>query len=162
MSILKHTFNVDASIVGIMYLQILNLCQKNITQIPSEMGQFVHLQWLCLSFNDLIEIKFLTHLVNLKTLILSHNKITKIPYDIKQLVNLETLALSFNKIKVIPREIGQLINLETLNLSYNKIKVIPTQIIQLVNLEKLSLYRNQIMKVSLEISNGLQNCIISI
>ena len=66
--------------------------------------------------------------VNLKTLDLSWNQIKKIPHEMGLLVNLEYLLLGNNQIKEIPKEITQLVKLQRLLLHENKIKIIPQMI----------------------------------
>ena len=73
-------------------------------------------------------------LIGLQLLDLSNNQIKEIPKEIGNLINLDGLFLSNNQIKEIPKEIGNLINLGYLYLSNNQIKEIPKEVSKLKNL----------------------------
>jgi len=55
--------------IGVINLQELNLCDKELTELPKEIGQLTNLQELYLCFNDLTELpKEIVNLTNLETL----------------------------------------------------------------------------------------------
>ena len=131
---------------------LLNLSSKQITSIPTEIGQLSNLESLTLNSNQLTSIPLgITQLSNLEYLSLENNAIHTIPLEIKELTHLEHLNLGFNNITTIPIEIEQLSNLKDLILSVNAIQTIPIEIGQLSNLTHLSLGGNAIQTIPIEI-----------
>jgi len=77
----------------------LDLSNKNLTHIPSEIKQ----------------------LINLEYLFLQDNQLTEICPEIGQLINLQYLELQSNRLTTICPQIAQLVNLKTINLNDNYI-----------------------------------------
>ena len=87
------------SLIDLYNLQELNLADKQLSEIPTEIG----------------------NLTNLQSLYLSGNQLSEIPTEIGNLTNLQNLDLSGNQLTELPREIGNLTNLEYLYLYYNQL-----------------------------------------
>lgn len=77
-------------------------------------------------------------------LVLSKNKLSKFPDEIRKLTNLQYLDLSKNKITEIPPWIGELKDLQFLILSKNKIDSLPPQLGDLENLKYLIINRSDL------------------
>ena len=91
-----------------MNITILDISRRNLTNLPSSIG----------------------NLENLVYLFLRGNKITSIPPQIGKLTNLITLDLSENRITELPSSIGNLKNLLRLYLRYNpNLRIIPRSLI---------------------------------
>ena len=103
----------------------LDLSNKNITEIPSEISYLKKLRHIDLSNNHIKNFTELTKLPNLVILNLDKNLISEIPKSINILKNLEILNLDKNMIKDIPMEIGTMYNLRILSLVDNPIEKIP-------------------------------------
>jgi internalin A len=132
----------------------INLSNKGITAIPTEIEKLTNLQYLNFSGNQLTVIPIeIEKLIDLQKLYLYNNQITTIPTEIKNLINLQELDLINNQITTIPTEIENLINLQKLFLNNNQITTIPTEIENLINLQKLFLNNNQITTIPTEIEN---------
>jgi len=85
----------------------LFLFNKQLTEIPKEIGNLINLKSLYLNSNQLTKIpKEIGNLINLKELSLSNNKLTEIPKEIGNLTNLEALWLYKNQLTKIPKEVG--------------------------------------------------------
>jgi small GTP-binding protein len=123
----------------------LNLSGKELTVLPSEIGQLTKLTQLDLTNNRLSALPpQIYQLTNLTLLSLRGNRLSALPSDIGQLTNLTQLFLSNNQLSVLPPEIGQLTKLTQLSLTCNQLSALPPQIYQLTNLTQLHLKDNQL------------------
>ena len=133
--ILKEKLKIEEDLYKIYLSEKLYLRNKQLTEIPKEIGFLTNLHFLYLNWNKLTEIpKEIGGLKNLKHLYLNNNLLTEIPKEIGQLKNLQILALDSNLLKTIPKEIGELKNLQLLNLKNNPLTTIPEEIRNLDNL----------------------------
>ncbi len=122
----------------------LDLSYLNLTEIPSEINELIHLNTIILNFNKITEIKNLDALVNLSSLDLFSNQITEIK-NLDALVNLSSLDLRANQITEI-KNLDALVNLSSLDLRANKITEIKN-LDALVNLSSLDLRANKITEI---------------
>jgi len=130
----------------------LDLRNRALSEIPSEITQFTNLQVLDLSGNELTSLpSAIGSLKNLKTLKLSENQFTNVPYAVCKLKNLKELYLNGNKISKISNEINCLINLEKLFLQNNEIISLSKEIKNLKSLRYLYLYANKLSALPDEI-----------
>ena len=121
----------------------LDLSNKDIKILPSEIGDLPHLENLNLSYNYLKELPpEIGKLTKLQTLLLTKNEINELPFEIGNLSNLTLFDISHNKITYIPSEIGHLENLKSLDASYCKLKKLPIEFINLLSLKELFLEEN--------------------
>lgn len=86
-----------------------------------------------------------------KQLILSGQKLKKIPKEVFELYNLELLDVSRNKIETFPVELIKLKKLEEIDLSNNKIEALPEEIREMKRMRKMDLTRNKIWKLPKEL-----------
>ncbi|MGR0482322.1 MAG: COR domain-containing protein [Candidatus Electronema sp. V4] len=119
----------EAAASGATYL---NLWGNNLTTLPSELFQLIHLTELHLDNNRLSVLPSeLFQLRNLTELSLSRNQLTNLSSEIGQLRNLTALNLSYNSLKTLPSEISQLSKLRELNFEGNFLKFPPPEIIRM-------------------------------
>jgi internalin A len=150
----KGIKTVPSEISQLTYLKRLFLANNQITEFPEVITKLFSLEDLSLSNNQICEIPdAISQLVNLKELSLWGNKISKISEAIAQLTNLEDIDLSWAKLTLIPHAITQISSLKRLHLGNNKIHEIPCEISQLVNLRLLYLYSNEIHEIPTSIAN---------
>jgi len=121
----------------------LYLSNKDIMNLPPEIGKLTSLTYLDLSYNQLKKLPAeISKLVNLKSLLLHRNELEELPVQIGKLANLNLLDLSHNKLSTIPEEIGNLSKLKVFDLSYNNMLRLPGEFINLISLKELYLEKN--------------------
>ncbi|KAI3455543.1 hypothetical protein Pfo_012206 [Paulownia fortunei] len=110
---------LPSDIIDCTCLRVLSLCECGLQEIPIYMENLIHLRYLDLTGNRLIE---------------------QVPQTICKLYILETLYLSYCGLKEVRREIGNLIHLRHLDLSWNGyVKELPEAICNLHDLRTLDL-----------------------
>ncbi|HON18068.1 MAG TPA: leucine-rich repeat domain-containing protein [Salinivirgaceae bacterium] len=121
----------------------LDLSNREIREIPNEVGELIDLEHLDLSYNYIERIPpEIGKLTNLKSLLLLKNEIRQIPPEIGNLKNLVLLDISHNRFTDLPPTIGFLTELKTLDASYGLLKRLPLEFIYLLNLRELYLEEN--------------------
>ncbi len=124
----------------------LDLSNKGIDHIPSEIGQLIQLKVLNLSFNQITELpSSICNLTELEKLYVTRNQISKLPIGIGNLKNLKKLDLSYNPIGKLPSEMGLLCQLEWFDASFCELKSLPVELINLYNLRELNLEENPLV-----------------
>ena len=112
----------------------------------------INLYTLNLSYNKISKLPLeIINLNTLRMLHLSHNQFSEIPSEILKLENLVVLGLSELNLASISPEIEKLQKLKKLYLNGNKITTLPPEIFKLKNLELLHLSDNKLKKLSSEI-----------
>ena len=103
-------------------------------------------------------------ILNLRELVLCHEKLTSLPESIGNLSNLEKLYLSSNQLTSLPESFGKLTKLQKLSLYANQFYSFPESLENLSNLKELYFTHNQLSSLPESIGNlsnleklGLQN-----
>jgi hypothetical protein len=136
----------------------LDLSNRGITELPSEIGRLTNLKTLKLGNIILLtsgsprnRLKTLpdavAYLTNLQVLDLMSNQLATLPSAVTQLTNLRVLDLSRNQIAKLPKAVAHLTDLHWLDLSRNQMTTLPNAVAHLANLQTLDLSRNQITKL---------------
>ena len=116
----------------------LDICDKNINEIPPQIEHLSKLLVLMASNNNIKELpKELFNLKSLCMLTLSNNKIYLIPDEIAKL-SLVLLDISNNPLKTIPQSFYRKKRINTLYLHNTKLNTLSDDIFQLKNLHKLT------------------------
>jgi len=137
----RRILGLDQPLDALRYLQTLELIDRELVEIPTQIIYLPYLKKLYLNKNKLTSIPpQITNLKNLEVLHMSNNQITEISPGIGNLVNLRELFLDSNLIRSIPPEIGNLVNLRQLSLIDNDIKEIPVEMKKLVNQRKTLIF----------------------
>ena len=121
----------------------LDLFNKNLTFIPTEIGQLTNLRRLDISGNQLVSLpKEIGSLTNLRELDLNSNQLIDLPKEIGQLTKLTRLDIKHNQLVNLPKEIGNLLDLRELDIQYNKLTDLPVEIGQLTELREFYISNN--------------------
>ena len=164
----------------------LDISNKGITELPSEIGRLISLKILIVDNNNLkefpIEIYKLKNLVflscmknkilhiseeiiNLHGLLMfaaCHNEIFLLPHNFFRLKNLKSICLHDNKLTELSSEIGNLSKLTSITISNNDIKVLPQFISKLEKLESLDIENTQILEIPIDLLRHMKLTKLSI
>uniref|UniRef100_T1J7G9 Disease resistance R13L4/SHOC-2-like LRR domain-containing protein n=1 Tax=Strigamia maritima TaxID=126957 RepID=T1J7G9_STRMM len=135
-------------------LSQLNLANNQISQIPSDISNLAALQVLDLHDNKLIDLpQSLGTLERLTKLDISHNQLAKIPCCVLKLFDLRILLAQNNQLSEVCDEIADLNRLKVLDLSNNNLKTLPINIGFLSTVEKINLSFNKLDDIPHEIGS---------
>ena len=146
-------------------LEILDLSDNNITELPADFSRLSKLRILFLAKNNFTVFpKVLSECPNLtmigfkankitylpehalpkqtRWLILTDNKLTHLPDSIKELVHLQKLMLAGNDIRTLPPSIAQCRALELIRISANQLSEFPNALLTLPKLAWLAFSGN--------------------
>jgi len=138
-------------------LEVLDLSDNNLTALPDNISQLKKLKVIFFERNHFVEFPVilkelpLLSMIGFKSnkmikvpenafppllrwLILTNNKITKIPKSIGGCLFLQKCALAGNQIEELPVEMASCVNLELLRTSANRLNSIPTWLFELPKL----------------------------
>ncbi len=136
--------SISANFFGMKKLEVLDLDNNELTEIPNAVNRLQKLTTLWLSRNQLEKLPdSLAYLPNIRSLFLNDNKLEKIPnLSGDAWKSLTILDLSGNKFTQMPDFIAKLTNLNELRMANNSLKEIPSDFSALKSLEKLDLSNN--------------------
>ena len=150
----KELWEIPKEIGNLENLTSVYLSKNYLTEIPSEIGNLINLIQLELSDNRLERLpKELCALINLEALYLYGNLLEEIPKEIGDLANLKLLGLSENKLTKLPKEIGNLVYLERLFVEECPLTELPKEIGELINLRQLALAGSNLIHLPKEIGS---------
>jgi Leucine rich repeat/Tetratricopeptide repeat len=134
------------------HAQALNLTSLGLPALPAEIGQLINLRTLSLGGNTLTRLSpAVSLLTNLLVLSMWDNMLTKLPDGIGQLTNLQVLDVGFNVLARLPTDVGQLTNLRELNVPLNGLSALPAELGQLTNLRGLKVSFNRLTALPAEL-----------
>lgn len=137
-------FNIHRQVL-IDHVVAFHLPNDQLTALPDEIFELIHLQCLNLRSNPLISIpKRIVNFQELRALALCSNKLDTFPVEVCQLTQLEELFLKANRFTSIPPQINNLVRLRTLDLRMNRLVSVPDGLGELVELTDIYLSDNQL------------------
>lgn len=138
-------------LIGLKQLKELTIISSDLTSVPEEISQLVHLESLGFIYCKIKEIPdSIQNLTNLKTLAFEGNSLEKIPASLGSLTGLEHLKLKGGGSVKLPDTLHKLTNLKTLELE--SIPVKSTEFLShMPNLRSLTIMNAQLKEVPKEI-----------
>jgi hypothetical protein len=125
-------------------LEILNLSDNNLRSLPADLGRLHQLKIIFLSNNDFEEVPaVLADCPNLSMVGFKSNKIRVVDENILPL-GVRWLILTDNKLERLPNSIGQLQSLQKLMLAGNQLRSLPDEMAACQNLELIRLAANRL------------------
>ncbi len=125
-------------------LEILNLSDNNLRSLPADLGRLHQLKIIFLSNNDFEEVpRVLADCPNLSMVGFKSNKIRVLDENILP-VGVRWLILTDNKLERLPKSIGQLQSLQKLMLAGNQLRSLPDEMAACQNLELIRLAANRL------------------
>ena len=122
------------SIAQLKYLKVLFFARNNFTVFPLILRKFPALTMIGFKSNQIQIVPETAFPLKLKWLILTDNKIEKLPKSIGDCPLLQKCALAGNRIEELPIEMARCENLELLRVSANTLKAIPKWLFDLPKL----------------------------
>jgi hypothetical protein len=128
-------------------LEILNLSNNKLSMLPDDLGRLKKLRILFLSENEFKEIpEVLAQCPELTMIGFKSNQISHFPENSLPL-KIQWLILTDNKIEKLPNSIGNLTKLQKCMLAGNRLQSLPNTMAACKNLELLRISANQIEKL---------------
>ena len=122
------------SIIQLRHLKIIFFARNNFTKFPEILKEFPSLSMIGFKSNQIHTVPENAFPQKLKWLILTDNKIQKIPKSIGDCLLLQKCALAGNRIVELPSEMANCVKLELLRISANQLTSIPTWLFELPRL----------------------------
>ncbi len=125
---------IPHDIVRLKKLKILFFARNHFTEFPAILSKCPNLSMVGFKSSQITTVPEHAFPLKLNWLILTDNKITKLPKSIGNMHLLQKCALSGNRIKILPPEMANCKNLELLRVSANNLEVIPEWLFKLPKL----------------------------
>ena len=132
------------SISQLKNLKIIFFERNNFTEFPAILKELPLLSMIGFKSNQLKTVPENAFPPRLKWLVLTNNKIEKIPKSIGDCVHLQKCTLAGNQIEELPSEMKNCTNLELLRISANKLNSIPEWLFELPKLSWVAFGGNPI------------------
>lgn len=129
-------------------MRILFLSNNDFEQIPAVLARCPKLEMISFKANRLTSVGEGVLPIDTRWLILTDNKIEKLPESMGQLHRLQKLALAGNRLQELPSSMSACKNLELARLSANKLSSMPDWLFQLPKLAWLAFSGNEFNRAS--------------
>jgi hypothetical protein len=120
------------------HLKIVFFTNNDFEEIPSVMRQCLDLKMVSFKSNQVATVGEHALPASLRWLILTNNKIEKLPASLGNMSHLQKLMLAGNRLKSLPIEMASCLNLELIRLSANQLTRLPPWLFTLPRLSWLA------------------------
>lgn len=124
------------------HLKIFFCSDNHFTVFPEELGQCPDLEMVGFKSNQIAAIPEGVLPARLRWLILTNNRLEKVPKSIGQCLRLQKCMLAGNRLKELPAEMAACVNLELLRISANELQAIPEWLFTMPRLSWLAFAGN--------------------
>lgn len=133
---------------NLVNMRILFLSNNDFEQIPAVLARCPKLEMISFKSNRLVRVGEGVLPVDTRWLILTDNQIEMLPDSMGQLHRLQKLALAGNRLQALPASMSDCKNLELARLSANNLSSMPDWLFQLPKLAWLAFSGNEFNRVS--------------
>lgn len=137
---------LPAEITRLKHLKILFLSDNAFTEFPAELAQCGRLDIIGFKANHMERIDERALPQGIRWLILTNNRLTKLPSSIGTCVRLQKLMLAGNRLTELPESMIHCKNLELLRIAANRFEKLPSWLFELPRLSWLALAGNPITR----------------
>jgi hypothetical protein len=120
------------------HLKIVFFTNNNFEAIPEVLSQCLGLKMVSFKSNQVATISENALPASIRWLILTNNKIEKLPASFGKMSHLQKLMLAGNKLQSLPEEMASCLNLELIRLSANRLQELPPWLFTLPRLSWLA------------------------
>jgi hypothetical protein len=142
-------------------LRILFLSNNNFEKIPKVVAACPKLEMISFKSNDLVEVGEEVLPLDTRWLILTDNRIETLPNSFGQLHRLQKLALAGNRLTQLPESMANCRNLELARLSANELVAMPDWLFQLPKLSWLAFSGNAFNRDQVEHNSSVVDVALS-
>jgi Leucine-rich repeat (LRR) protein len=122
----------------------LHLQNEGLSQLPQNINT-LQVKEIILTGNNFTEFPAeVLNMPQLEELLIGHNPVSKLPYNLESLKNLKRLSINATQIKEFPSDLSALESLEIIGLDHNEFKKVPEPILTIPNLKRLGLNNNKL------------------
>lgn len=139
--------NLPKEITQLIHLKILFASNNLFEKLPEVIGECTNLEMVGFKANKIKEVPENSLPKKLRWLILTDNKIEKLPDSLGNKPYLQKLALAGNQLTCLPQTLAKLTNLELIRISANQLTEFPTQLFNLPKLAWLAFSGNPFSEV---------------
>ena len=140
--------NLPDALATLVNMRILFLSNNDFEQIPAVLARCPKLEMISFKSNALTSVAEDVFPIDTRWLILTDNQIEKLPESMGQLHRLQKLALAGNRLQELPASMFACKNLELARLSANKLRSMPDWLFQLPKLAWLAFSGNEFNRIS--------------
>ncbi|GBG29854.1 Leucine-rich repeat-containing protein 1 [Hondaea fermentalgiana] len=151
----KLAGRLPMAVGALRQLRMLNLAENEIEILPSSLGALVNLEVFNMNGNKLTVLPATVACWNVKTLLLSRNRVKSLPVTFGNLCDsLDLLDLSSNALEFVPAELTSLRTLRHLDLHHNRLRAVPPPIAKIVpQLETFRVTHNPLSELPPKFAN---------
>ena len=138
-------------------LKIIFASNNQFDTLPEILGQCANLEMVGFKSNHITHVPEKALPAKLRWLILTDNKIERLPDSLGERPRLQKLALAGNRLTALPKTIAQLHNLELVRISANQLNTFPEELLDLPKLAWLAFAGNSFNRPENNSEGNLDN-----
>lgn len=123
-------------------LRILFLSDNDFQQFPAVLAHCPELSMVGLKANRIVEVPEASLPAKIRWLILTDNRIERLPRSIGNNTHLQKVMLAGNRLRTLPEEMARCVNIELLRISANELAALPEWVVHLPRLSWLAFAGN--------------------